>query len=209
VRDLCVPQSPHQNQQDADGTNRPGRGQPGKESVQNWMMCCDPRSPNEGNGENAFAAMSFSSNAANEGAHGANAPPKGERAGVGIILALNPDNSLYVHTVCPGSSAERHLFPDDVLMRIGKEDVYRAPAPFVAELLLGPPGSELEAWVRRKNPSGDPPFTTHCVKMVRRRTDPEMARKSIRDAFEEKSLSRGSSGTPTSARGIRSPGSAR
>lgn len=166
-------------------------------------------------------------------------PARGERAGVGIILALNPDESLYVHTVCPSSSAEHYLFPvspfslcpttrvpagehtaerldalpcpssvclplqppasgppfltprawnqGDVLMRIGKEYVYRAPAPYVADLLLGTPGSELEVWVRRQNPNGDPQHTTHCVKMIRRRTDPEMARKSIRNAFEESS----------------------
>lgn len=40
---------------------------------------------------------------------------RGERAGVGIILALNPDESLYVHTVCPGSSAEHYLFPVSVI----------------------------------------------------------------------------------------------
>ena len=48
-----------------------------------------------------------------------------ERAGIGIILALSPDSSLYVHTVCPGGSAEGSLLPGDVLLKIGQEDVYR------------------------------------------------------------------------------------
>ena len=36
-------------------------------------------------------------------------------------------------------------------MRIGKENVYRAPAPYVADLLLGPPGSELEVSKTRRS----------------------------------------------------------
>jgi hypothetical protein len=57
------------------------------------------------------------------------------------------DGSLYVHTVCPGSSAEHYLFPGDILVQIGTKDVYKAPAPFVADLLLGPAGSEFEVCV--------------------------------------------------------------
>jgi hypothetical protein len=50
----------------------------------------------------------------------------------------------------------------DVLMRIGKENVYRAPAPHVADLLLGPPGSELEVTktARSRHPCLGP--TTLC-----------------------------------------------
>ena len=52
----------------------------------------------------------------------------GERAGIGIILALGPDFSLYVHTVCPSGSAEGYLQPGDILMKIGSKDVYRSLA---------------------------------------------------------------------------------
>jgi hypothetical protein len=48
---------------------------------------------------------------------------KVERAGVGIILAMSSEGHLYVHTVCPGSSAEKHLIPGDVLVKIGETDV--------------------------------------------------------------------------------------
>ena len=51
---------------------------------------------------------------------------------------MNPDNSLYVHTVCDGASAEGVLLPGDVLLNIDGQDVFRAPAPHVADLLLGP-----------------------------------------------------------------------
>jgi len=74
---------------------------------QEWGGCCDPRS---------------------QSSMGAAVPQMqagGERAGVGIILALSPDGSLYVHTVCPGGSAEGSLQPGDVLMKIGAEEVYR------------------------------------------------------------------------------------
>lgn len=112
-----------------------------------------------------------------------------ERAGIGIILALSPDSSLYVHTVCPGGSAENSLEPGDVLLKIGGEDVYRAPAPYVAELLLGPPGTEIEIWVRRSDSrSGDDgSVSTHQYRLQRKRTDPHLARKAIREAFEEHS----------------------
>jgi len=101
-----------------------------------------------------------------------------ERAGIGIILALSPDNSLYVHTVCPGSSAEGHLLPGDVLVKIDNDEVFQAPAPMVADMLLGAQGSSVEVWVRRpKNPNArDLEFTTHVVKVTRRRTDPSVGR---------------------------------
>mmetsp|Transcript_2961 Transcript_2961/g.4814 ORF Transcript_2961/g.4814 Transcript_2961/m.4814 type:complete len:174 (+) Transcript_2961:285-806(+) len=142
-------------------------------SVANWMGCCDPQNP---------VAIAANINAAGSAQGGTK-----DRAGVGIILALNPDGSLFVHTVCKGSSAEGHLQPGDVLMKIGDEDVYRAPAPYVAEKLLGPPGSEVEMWVRRSGPGSGTGFTTHHAKMVRRRTDPTLARQAIQQAFEEHS----------------------
>mmetsp|Transcript_26572 Transcript_26572/g.63131 ORF Transcript_26572/g.63131 Transcript_26572/m.63131 type:complete len:159 (-) Transcript_26572:15-491(-) len=97
-----------------------------------------------------------------------------DKAGIGVILALSPDNSLYVHTVCPGGSAEGKLLPGDVLVKIGQEDVFCAPPGHVAELLLGRQGSIVEIWVRRpKNPNASElQFTTACVKVVRRRIDP-------------------------------------
>lgn len=130
------------------------------------MFCCDPKVQTE-----SHKVMEETE--------------KKSRAGVGIILALHSDQSLYVHTVCPGSSAEHYLFPGDILMQIGTEDVFRARASTVAELLLGPPDTDIEMWVRRPNPNSNPPFTTHHVKMIRRRTDPALARSSIRAAFKE------------------------
>ena len=66
--------------------------------------CCDPRQPS------GIASMSTMP-----------AVQSAERAGIGIILALSPDSSLYVHTVCPGGSAENSLEPGDVLLKIGGE----------------------------------------------------------------------------------------
>ena len=63
---------------------------------------------------------------------------KESRAGIGIIVALNPDSSLYVHTVCAGATAEGLLHAGDVLLEVDGQDVFRAPAPHVADLLLGP-----------------------------------------------------------------------
>ena len=79
----------------------------------NWS-CCDPSRPI------APAQM-----------QAANSTAGVERAGIGIILALHPDGSLYVHTVCPGGSAEGSLQPGDVLMKIGAEEVFRY-APIVS-----------------------------------------------------------------------------
>ena len=79
----------------------------------NWS-CCDPSRPI------APAQM-----------QAANSTAGAERAGIGIILALHPDGSLYVHTVCPGGSAEGSLQPGDVLMKIGAEEVFRY-APIVS-----------------------------------------------------------------------------
>ena len=73
-----------------------------------WGGCCDPRHP---------ATMMGSGLPSMQ--------PGSERAGIGIILALSPDGSLFVHTVCPGGSAEGMLLPGDVLLKIGSEDVYR------------------------------------------------------------------------------------
>ena len=75
----------------------------------NWN-CCDPSRPMG----SAPAQM-----------QAANSTAGAERAGIGIILALHPDGSLYVHTVCPGGSAEGSLQPGDVLMKIGAEEVFR------------------------------------------------------------------------------------
>jgi len=134
--------------------------------------CCDPRQPS------GIASMSTMP-----------AVQSAERAGIGIILALSPDSSLYVHTVCPGGSAENSLEPGDVLLKIGGEDVYRAPAPYVAELLLGPPGTEIDIWVRRSSDrtGGNGTVSTHQYRLKRKRTDPQLARKAIREAFEEHS----------------------
>ena len=72
-----------------------------------WGGCCDPRHP------------------ATMGSGLPSMQPGSERAGIGIILALSPDGSLFVHTVCPGGSAQGMLLPGDVLLKIGSEDVYR------------------------------------------------------------------------------------
>ena len=79
--------------------------------------CCDPSRP--------IAPAQMQAANSNAGV---------ERAGVGIILALHPDGSLYVHTVCPGGSAEGSLQPGDVLMKIGAEEVFRY-APIVQSTL--------------------------------------------------------------------------
>jgi len=144
----------------------------GEDSVASWIGCCDPKSP-------VAIASNMGENQGND-----------ERAGVGIILALNPDGSLYVHTVCSASSAEGQLYSGDILMKIGDEDVFRAPAPHVAELLLGEPGTEVTVTVRRSiNHDGQPPFSNHVVRMPRKRTDPELARNAIRKAFEDHNTS--------------------
>ena len=141
----------------------------GQQQDDSWG-CCDPRQ------SSSIANMSTMPTV-----------QSAERAGIGIILALSPDSSLYVHTVCPGGSAENSLEPGDVLIKIGGEDVYRAPAPYVAELLLGPPGTEIEIWVRRSSEGAHGSVSTHQYRLIRKRTDPQLARKAIREAFEEHS----------------------
>mmetsp|Transcript_35070 Transcript_35070/g.56644 ORF Transcript_35070/g.56644 Transcript_35070/m.56644 type:complete len:154 (+) Transcript_35070:195-656(+) len=137
----------------------------------NWMSCCDPSL-----GSNVDISTMQT---------------RSERAGIGIILALSPDGSLYVHTVCPGGSAEGQLEPGDILLKIGTEDIYRAPAPYVAELLLGPPGTEILLWVRRSSNDGaaenEVSFRTQQFQLKRKRTDPQLARRAIREAFEDHS----------------------
>mmetsp|Transcript_42151 Transcript_42151/g.67758 ORF Transcript_42151/g.67758 Transcript_42151/m.67758 type:complete len:180 (-) Transcript_42151:106-645(-) len=109
------------------------------------------------------------------------------RAGIGIIVALSPDNSLYVHTVCPGATAQGILADGDVLLKVDGEDVFRAPAPHVADLLLGQPGTKVRLTVRRTKPHGkgigDGDFEFHDVSVVRARTDPVSARKAVYEAF--------------------------
>mmetsp|Transcript_30039 Transcript_30039/g.71250 ORF Transcript_30039/g.71250 Transcript_30039/m.71250 type:complete len:179 (+) Transcript_30039:316-852(+) len=164
---LCSPTS---NSVAASGKDAPEAGaKQERESVASWIGCCDPKRP-----------VAIASNVMSTGRS------LDERAGVGIILALHPDGSLYVHTVCTASSAEGHLLPGDVLMKIGEEDVFRAPAPHVAELLLGMPGTTVDVAIRRStHGDGSPPFTSHVVSMQRRRTDPELARTALRKAFED------------------------
>mmetsp|Transcript_34211 Transcript_34211/g.107172 ORF Transcript_34211/g.107172 Transcript_34211/m.107172 type:complete len:143 (-) Transcript_34211:298-726(-) len=74
---------------------------------------------------------------------------KEEKVGIGIIVAMNSERCLYVHTVCPGATSEGRLIAGDILLKIDGNNVYKAPATRVADLLLGPPGSEVEIWVQR------------------------------------------------------------
>jgi len=70
---------------------------------------------------------------------------------------MNSERCLYVHTVCPGATSEGRLIAGDILLKIDGNNVYKAPATRVADLLLGPPGSEVE--VRTGMP-------VHCILTV-------------------------------------------
>uniref|UniRef100_A0A7S0QBH0 PDZ domain-containing protein n=1 Tax=Cryptomonas curvata TaxID=233186 RepID=A0A7S0QBH0_9CRYP len=102
-----------------------------------------------------------------------------ERVGVGLILALDSGGSMFIHTVCPGSSADGRLLCGDVLVQVGTVDVTSLPAPYVAALLLGAPGTEIEVVVRRPSEGN----AGYRVKLVRRRTDPENVKKAIDQSF--------------------------
>jgi len=143
------------------------------------LLCNPQKAVPASTTEGRAPSMGMALNVGNSNSKGSGSPMPGggnaaDRAGIGVILALSPDNSLYIHTICPGGSAEGRLLPQDVLVKVGNEDVFCAPPGHVAELLLGPPGSVVELWVRRpKNPNAsDLQFTTTCVKVTRKRIDP-------------------------------------
>jgi C-terminal processing protease CtpA/Prc len=98
-----------------------------------------------------------------------------ERVGVGLILALDSTGCMFIHTICPGSSAEGKFMCGDVLVQIGSVDVTSLPAPYVAALLLGVPGSEIEVIVRRPTEGN----VGYRAKLIRRRTDPDNVKKAI------------------------------
>ena len=102
-----------------------------------------------------------------------------ERVGVGLILALDSGGSMFIHTICPGSSADGKLMCGDVLVQVGTVDVTSLPAPYVAALLLGAPGSEIEVVVRRPSEGN----SGYRVKLIRRRTDPENVKRAIDQSF--------------------------
>jgi hypothetical protein len=95
----------------------------------------------------------------------------------------SPSHSLYVHTVCPGATAQGMLQPGDVLLKVDGEDVFRAPAPHVADLLLGQPGSKVALTVRRSKSDAPGGFEFLDFSVVRARTDPTSARKAVYEAF--------------------------
>jgi hypothetical protein len=90
---------------------------------------------------------------------------------------------LYVHTVCPGATAQGMLKSGDVLLKVDGEDVFRAPAPHVADLLLGQPGSKVALTVRRSKSDAPGGFEFLDFSVVRARTDPTSARKAVYEAF--------------------------
>jgi hypothetical protein len=102
-----------------------------------------------------------------------------ERVGVGLILALDSEGGMFIHTVCPGSSADGRLLCGDVLVQVGTVAVTSLPAPYVAALLLGAPGTGIEVVVRRPSEGN----AGYRVKLVRRRTDPETVKKAIDPSY--------------------------
>ena len=103
-------------------------------------------------------------------------PALSERVGVGLILALDPSGNMFIHTICPGSSAEGKFQCGDVFMQVDAVDVsHSLPAPYVAALLLGPTGTEIDIVVRRPSEGN----SIHRAKLVRRKTDPENVKRAM------------------------------
>ena len=89
-----------------------------------------------------------------------------------------------------------------MLLRISGENVYKMPAPFVADLLLGTPGTEVELWVIRpgrengregeedgevKDSSSSPRsmYGTHKLVVTRKPTEQGVAKEAIQQAFSD------------------------
>ncbi|EKX50422.1 hypothetical protein GUITHDRAFT_161791 [Guillardia theta CCMP2712] len=125
------------------------------------------------------------------------------QAGIGVILGLNANNSLFIHTVCPKGSSDGYLRKGDILIAIGcdvpakricvkdaaeNEDVSSKSASSVANLLLGPEGSQIDITVMRGSDGSvhDQEFLSFCL--TRKKTDAATARHAIRKAVNERNL---------------------
>uniref|UniRef100_A0A7S0I3Q1 PDZ domain-containing protein n=1 Tax=Hanusia phi TaxID=3032 RepID=A0A7S0I3Q1_9CRYP len=113
-------------------------------------------------------------------------PKKNKQAGVGVILSLNPDNSIFIHTVCPNSSSDGYLRKGDILVGVGNQNVTGKSASSVAHLLLGPEGSEVSITVlRNQDETTDQPQQLK-FHLKRQRTDTAAARIAVKNAINER-----------------------